>query len=318
LSGGFSIERIFDCLGPELLKSVRLVVTRCPSMYAGPLDLVRNMLSLEISEDADVLHITGDVHYCTLSPVVRIPCIISVHDLRMLDWASPYKKMLTKLLWFTLPNWKTSTWTAVSNVTADSLLGIGIPSSKIEVIGNPVDSRIIFSDRPWSLERVSMLHVGTYAHKNLGLSILIASRMNARLTVVGPLTVKDSIELHAAGISFQSLPLVTDEEIAMLYGKHTILSFPSSYEGFGMPIVEAQAAGTVVLCADIPILRETAGDGAIFLSLQSPLDCLPELVRTLSSKLLWHDMIQKGRRNASRFAVSKVAAAYLELYRKVA
>ena len=57
---------------------------------------------------------------------------------------------------------------------------------------------------------------------------------------------------------------IPDEEIPTLYKNALLYIFPSLYEGFGTPIIEAQYSGCPLLCSDIPVFKEIAGNGAEF------------------------------------------------------
>ena len=70
--------------------------------------------------------------------------------------------------------------------------------------------------------------------------------------------------IEAAGNKVRALGFVDDESLAALYGGSDALIFPSSYEGFGIPVLEARACGTRVVASDLPELREAGGDDAIY------------------------------------------------------
>lgn len=105
------------------------------------------------------------------------------------------------------------------------------------------------------------------------------------------------------------LGYVTEEELDELYAKATALVFPSWYEGFGLPVVEAMAHGCPVICSDIACLREVGGDAAIYvdparpasivaamLKLEKSTDLLEESGRTClqrAAEFNWHDTARK-------------------------
>lgn len=98
---------------------------------------------------------------------------------------------------------------------------------------------------------------------------------------------------------------VPDEEIPILYKHGLIYIFPSLYEGFGTPIMEAQYSSTALLCSDIPVFREVAGSGAEF--------CTPDKNGIKNAiELLINDenkrniIIELGQQNVKRFDIDKV------------
>ena len=91
-----------------------------------------------------------------------------------------------------------------------------------------------------------------------------------------------------------------------------LLILPSWYEGFGLTVLEAQALQTPVICSDIPSLRETAGDGALFFSLKKPNDLVKKMASLLQSKNLEKGLIDLGHNNVKRFNWSDTAKKTLE------
>ena len=107
--------------------------------------------------------------------------------------------------------------------------------------------------------------------------------------------------------------------LAALFKYAEALVFPSMFEGFGIPVIEAMAAGLPVACSDIPVLRETAEDGAIFFDPLS-VDQIAEAVsRVLSDAALRNQLVERGRVRAAgltwRAAAERTLAALLEVGR---
>ncbi len=107
--------------------------------------------------------------------------------------------------------------------------------------------------------------------------------------------------------------------LSALFKYAEALVFPSMFEGFGIPVIEAMAAGLPVACSDIPVLREVAGDGAIFFDPLS-VDRIAEAVaRVLSDAALRNQLVERGRIRAEgltwRAAAERTLAALLEVGR---
>ncbi len=106
---------------------------------------------------------------------------------------------------------------------------------------------------------------------------------------------------------------VDDNDKAALLSGATALAFPSLYEGFGFPVLEAQACGTAVICANTSSLPEVAGEGAL---LTSPTDIAAitnALQRMAADQDLRQDLIARGYENVQRFKWQKAAAEVLAL-----
>jgi len=182
--------------------------------------------------------------------------------------------------WFDLPFWRFLLWAAahrsdrliaVSEATRTDLLHFyRIAKERIAVIAHGVEpafSRLDRSHTESYLLCVSTLH----PHKNLPRLIRAYGRKKRdfRLVLAGLRGFQaESIErlIDEMGLrdSVEITGWVPRDELYSLYERARAFVYPSSFEGFGMPVLEALAAGIPVACSDIPPLREVAGDAALF------------------------------------------------------
>jgi glycosyltransferase involved in cell wall biosynthesis len=114
------------------------------------------------------------------------------------------------------------------------------------------------------------------------------------------------------------LGYVPDADVPGLYAAATVKVFPSKLEGFGLPLVEAMAAGCPVLAADTPVFREVGGDAAAFFPPDDP-DRLAALTRTaVASPTFRDDLAGRGRAHAARYTWANYADALLDALRRTA
>lgn len=92
----------------------------------------------------------------------------------------------------------------------------------------------------------------------------------------------------------------------------------SRYEGFGLPVLEAQAAGLPMLCSDLPVLKEVGGEGILVVDMSDATAVADQLYRLFSDAKLRSNLVNKGRSNLSRFCWNHAARETLAIYRKVA
>ena len=111
---------------------------------------------------------------------------------------------------------------------------------------------------------------------------------------------------------------VTDARLAELYRGASALAYPSRYEGFGLPVVEAMACGTPVLCSEIPVLAEVAGDAALRLPVGDVEAWRDGLARILESEELRARLRAAGLERAHGFSWRACARETLEVYRALA
>ncbi len=110
------------------------------------------------------------------------------------------------------------------------------------------------------------------------------------------------------------LNLPSDEQVRALYSRARALLFPSSYEGFGLPIIEAQSAGCPVITTNRPPMTEVAGDAAILIDPTNPVQAAKEIAAQMANLT---EFIPKGLANIERFSTDLMAKNYLEVFKEM-
>lgn len=111
---------------------------------------------------------------------------------------------------------------------------------------------------------------------------------------------------------------LSDEELAGLLQKSKALIYPSIYEGFGMPIVEAMALGVPVLCSNVTSLPEVAGSAAIYFDPRKPAEIANAIERIETEPKLIDELIKHGKDQSEKFKNEKfMAEQYLQVFREV-
>jgi mannosyltransferase len=161
---------------------------------------------------------------------------------------------------------------------------------------------------------------GRYGYKNFDYAVkLICKLSNLNLQIIGggELT-KQEIALLEKFIPnryefFQSL---SNAELNIKYNEAKFLLYPSLYEGFGFPIIEAQAAGCPVVCCNVSSLPEVAGDAAIYISGKDIANDL-HIISSLDNRDYYCHMVEKGLNNCRRFSWKRCAEQTYEFYQEV-
>src|SRR5207249_7313512 len=109
--------------------------------------------------------------------------------------------------------------------------------------------------------------------------------------------------------------MVNDERLVELYQQAIVFVFPSRYEGFGLPVLEAMACGCPVLSSNASSLPEVAGDAAILLDPMDVEGFTREMVRVLSDSDLRRDLRERGLARASQFSWDRAASETIAVYR---
>jgi glycosyltransferase involved in cell wall biosynthesis len=107
---------------------------------------------------------------------------------------------------------------------------------------------------------------------------------------------------------------VETSTLPSLYKHASLFIFPSSFEGFGLPVIEAQTCGTPVICSNNSSLPEVAADSAVFCQGHKPKSIYQAIKSVLSSEELQNSLSQKGLKNAKRFTPDKFRTNLLSLF----
>ncbi|HEU5222615.1 MAG TPA: glycosyltransferase family 1 protein [Candidatus Lumbricidophila sp.] len=100
---------------------------------------------------------------------------------------------------------------------------------------------------------------------------------------------------------------LTNDELATAYATATAFVFPTRFEGFGLPVLEAMAAGCPVICADLPVLREVAGDAAYYCDASSAAGLAEAIMRVINDAALLRRLEDAGHVQAARFSWERTA-----------
>lgn len=224
-----------------------------------------------------------DVYY---SPHFAIPAIsprakhivATIHDMFHLEKVSGFGKVKRKYSEIMLNTTitKCDIIISVSDFTKQRIIHhFDYAEEKIRVVANCVDTKTFFRDeqRPSAIFFPFILFVGNLkSHKNLITAIkstVFFSSMGIKLVVVGKKSgfmhgLDRETEKHLSDNHVVYLNEVDDIELRRLYSAAICLIFPSLYEGFGYPPLEAMSCGCPVVCSDIPVLRETCDAAALY------------------------------------------------------
>jgi glycosyltransferase involved in cell wall biosynthesis len=163
-----------------------------------------------------------------------------------------------------------------------------------------------------------ILVVGTTAHKNIERYAAALADVPSHLVIVGALNDSQTRALARRNRPYENLVSLSREEIRRQYALCDLVLFASTYEGFGLPIVEAQAAGRPVVTSNIPPMSDVAGDGAC---LVDPLDVdslRQGVFRVVNDDSYRARLIEAGKKNVRRFEADVIAHHYCRLYKYIA
>ena len=247
-----------------------------------------------------------------------LPCrqVTVFHDLQ-------HKRHPEYFRWFDLPFWRFLLWMsahrsgkviAVSEATRSDLLRFyRVSKDRITVIAHGVEPAFFSLDR--SHPQAYLLCVSTlHPHKNLPRLIRAygCKQREFRLILAGlrgfhAQAIERLIEEMGLRDSVQITGWVPREELYSLYARARAFIYPSLFEGFGMPVLEALAGGIPVACSDIPPLREVAGDAALFFDPLDENSIAHGIERVMDDSELRNKLAEAGRQRARPFTWRRCA-----------
>jgi glycosyltransferase involved in cell wall biosynthesis len=312
----FSLERIFRQLGPLMEKYIR--VTSWSAAYSAftPGKLLTNILAARKNR-ADVYHVTGDIHYVVLA-LPRRRTLLTIHDCVFLYTATGIKRKLLKWFLLDMPVRRCRLITTISEATKrDILQHTGCSPDKLVVIPDPIADSIYYAPAVFNEQQPVILFVGTTSNKNLLLTAAALKNISCRVDIIGPLSAEQQQALEDNHIHYQPYSGLTDEEMASRYAEADIILFPSTFEGFGLPIVEGQKAGRPVITSNLSPVKETAGGAACLVDPWDPASIRDGVLRVIRDADYRQQLVGEGFRNITRFSPEAIAKQYLECYEKI-
>ncbi len=312
---GHSIHRVFRSVQPFLKLNVDLDIFDVPSSRSLPWDVLRNTFFVFRKRESKAIHhVTGHIHDTLLGLLGR-KSVLTIHDLVFIDNVkNPIKRFYKWLFWLYIPVKLADRITCISNLTKENILKY-VNTSKIVVIPNPIDSSFHFVEKEFNESKPVILHVGTGWNKNLRRTILALKDIPCHLRVVGKLNSDLLTMLELNSIEYSNLFNLTDYEMRNEYIKCDIVNFPSEYEGFGMPVIEGQQIGRVVITSRIEPMIDISGAAAEFVDPLSIESIRKGYCHIISDRVHRDRLIEKGLQNVNRFSAENVAKQYLELYK---
>jgi glycosyltransferase involved in cell wall biosynthesis len=315
-NANFSLEFIFHDVRSRLVGKIRPKVRVAPCLSNGVLRRIAICIDAW-SHQGQVNHLTGDINFVA-TVLSHKRTILTVLDCGFLVRTTGWKRKLLKLLWLDWPVQRAALVTTISNRVREEIVGLtGCSPSKVRVIPVAVSDAFQRVDRPFKKEQPRILQVGTAENKNLPRLIRSLERLPCTLAIIGPINADCQELIRAHGIKVENYINLPHNEVVRQYEIADIVAFPSTYEGFGMPIVEGNVVGRAVLTSNVSSMPEVAGDAACLVDPLSVESIRKGIDRIISDIAYRQMLLQNGYENAKRFRADTIAEQYFDAYREV-
>ncbi len=265
-------------------------------------------------QQGDINHVTGDVHYLTYL-LSRRKTILTVLDCVSLERLTGLKKKVFWFFWYWLPIHRSAVITVISESTKTELLKyIKYDADKIHVIHCPVSDSFTACPREFNVNYPRILQIGTTENKNIERLAQALQGLNCQLVIIGNLSAPQLTALRSNDIIYENHVGLSDAQLLEQYQRADLLAFVSTYEGFGMPIAEANAVGRPVITSNLYSMPEVAGETACIVDPYNVAEIRAGIQRVISDSEYRERLVKKGFKNVERFRPNYIAAQYGKLY----
>jgi glycosyltransferase involved in cell wall biosynthesis len=268
------------------------------------------------------------------SPFIKCPTIMTIHDLNHLKFPEYYTKFHKYYYNYIV---KSSASNAKKILTVSNFSKMEIvnwlkcDSEKVVVTYNGVDEnfkvindkdKLINIRKKYDLPQKFVLYIGNLKpHKNISNLIKAIKKINQEITLVingkSNEILNKIIKENYLGNKVKFIGYVDDDDLLALYNLAELFVYPSLYEGFGLPPLEAMACGCPVITSNTSSLPEVVGDAGIMVDPYDVNEIAKAIDLILSNENLRNEMIERGLKQAKKFSWKKTAEETLKVYEDV-
>ncbi|MGB3848559.1 MAG: glycosyltransferase family 1 protein [Tunicatimonas sp.] len=320
-----SIELYFEQVAHYLPADIRIEQFMVNRRNQGLINRLLNIVAVLKKPKGDVYHVTGDTNYLTIL-LPKKKTLLTVHDIYYVYYAlmshNPIirfiKYHLNKWLFYKLPVWRSSLITVNSEFTKKELVRItGCTPKKIVVAYCPISPLFCSYPKVFDDKNPVILQIGVMPNKNL-LRLSEALRgIQCRLEIIGDPDEATLLALQSNQIAYACYANLSIENLVQKYVNCDLLVLASTFEGFGMPIIEAQRVGRPVVTSDTAAMPEVAGRGACLVDPYSVDSIRAGIKKVIADASYRESLVEAGTKNCEQYQAHHVAAIYHRTYRQL-
>ena len=314
----FSLENIYSNLFKKFKhESFEIEFKICPVVSKG----IFNRIFLCVwafFNQGDLNHISGDINFISIFLNKR-KTINTIHDCYSMKRLTNFKKIIYLFLWIKIPFLKSKKIITGSHKTKEELLNYfkNDNENKIKVINNFISENFIKSPKKKINKIPKILIIGTSKNKNIYNIIKSLKKIKCEVIIIGKLSNEIESLLKKNLINFKNFNSLPQRKIVQFYINSDILLYPSTYEGFGLPILEAQSVGRAVVTSNLEPMKFVAGKGALLVNPKNIKQISKAIQKILLNNEFRLTLIQKGYDNVKRFTKDKILKKHLEIYKEI-
>jgi len=305
-----------------LFKQVRSVlpeevraVTKQLSFYSEGI-LNRVLIGFEAAfNQGEINHITGDINFIALF-LRKKRTVLTILDVGFMNHPGKLARLFLRLFWIVFPAKRSAVITTISNSAKSEILKfVSVDPSKIVVIYVPISNLFKPVSKVFNKSKPVLLQVGTRSNKNVIRLVKALTGIDCHLDIVGDIDPDLTYELENSKVEYSSSSNISNEEIVAKYASSDIICFTSVYEGFGMPIVEANITGRVVVTSNLLSMPEVGGNAAHYVDPFSVESIRNGIQKVINEDDYRNQLIFNGFENAKRFDLKEITTQYVSVYK---
>ena len=282
---------------------------------------LQSYLPVSVKQDEKFVFHSSYYRYCTHPHAINIT---TVHDFTYEFFRKGFRRRLHS--WQKFNAIRNSNYiVCISESTKHDLMKFlpDVDEKRIRIIHNGVSEDYCILNEPTDMSKIPfppssyVLSVGNRdAYKNFDLCLKAVAQTNYNLVIFGCKNMekeREEIERYLPSNRYCCLGYVSNEDLNILYNHAAALVYPSSYEGFGIPIIEAQRAGCPVIAYNTSSIPEVIGETPLLMK-QLTVDELIDKLHLLANSEIMTQVRENGIVNSKRFSWDKAIGEYLALY----
>lgn len=263
----------------------------------------------------------------------RAKSVVTIHDLIFLRYPNFYKKT-DRIIYkkkFKQACMRADKIIAISQQTKQDIVSFfNIDAQKIDVVYQPINAQYfnkVLTNKTeevrakYALPEQFMLYVGTIEERKNLLSVVQAldiKKINYPLIVIGkPTLYKEKVKKYMTKAKLRNIVFlnnVSNNDLHAIYSMSKFVVYPSVFEGFGLPVVEAHACGTPVITSNLSSLPEAGGKAAVLINPNLPDEIGEAMLQLIGNEEFYELKKKQSVENANRFTYEKAAKNIFDIY----
>ena len=269
-------------------------------------------------KQGEINHVTGDISFINFL-FKKKRSILTILDCGFMMNPSAWKREVLRIFWLAIPVKRAQIVTVISQATKDEVLKlVKCNPDKIRVV--PVFISEAFTPgatMEFNGNKPVLLQIGTKANKNIERLFEAVKGLPCKLDLVGELTPDHVKMLSDFEIEYENSVRISNEEIMEKYRNCDIVTFVSTYEGFGMPIIEANSFNKPVVTSNLLSMPEVAADAACLVNPYDIKQIREGITRIIKDATYRNELVENGKKNRLRYLPDEISNMYLDIYKEI-